>query len=482
MPGEVAPYDAELVVIGGGIGGLATAWYAAQRHPEWRIVVVEASARTGGVIETVERSGCTLECGPDSIVSAKPAGLALIKALGLEDRIQGTDPASRSACIARGARLITVPEGLYLMAPGRWLPFLRSPLLSWPGKLRMGLDLLLPRGGAAAERDANGQPAPLDETLGSFVRRRLGDEALERIAQPMISGIYTADPERLSLAATMPQFLAMERSHRSLLLAMRQRSREMAASGGASGPRYGLFITLKGGLEVLVRTLRERLVAQGVAFRCGTPVAGVRRLNDAPGLHIASECGGLRSRRAAICTPAFIAAALVRDLDAPLSEQLAGIPYAGVATVNLSWRQDQVPPMPMAAGFVVPAKEGRSLVAATFANRKYLGRCPPDRVVLRAFVGGALHAHHLERDDATVVAGLRADLADLLKIHAEPEDVLVRRYPRAMAQYHLGHLDRVRTIRQRERDLPIALVGNGYEGVGIPDLIAQAEQAVGRMG
>lgn len=463
----------EIVVVGGGIGGLATAWRLRRLEPAARIIVLESAPRPGGVVQTLREDGLTLELGPDSLIRSKPAALALIGELGLDSEVQGTEPDARGSLIARGTRLLPVPEGLYLLAPGRIWPFLWSRVLSWRGKLRMLRDLALPPGDGR------------DETLASFVRRRLGPEALDRIAQPLVSGIYTADPEKLSLQATMPQFLAMEQDHGSILLAMRARMRD-AATAAAAGPRYGLFASLRGGLGRLAEVLVERLRADGVELRCATTVSGLRRAGDrwrvalrgegdVPGTDLAADA-------VVVAGPAWCAAALLRDADPALSGLLAGIPYAGVATVNLVWRHGQIPTLPAAAGFVVPAVEGRSLVACTFSGRKYAGRIGEGHVALRAFVGGALHAHHLERDDAQLVAALLADLRDLLRIEAPPERVVVSRWPRSMAQYHLGHRERVAAIRQAEAALPgLALVGNGYEGVGIPDVIAQAEAAAMRL-
>ena len=449
------------IIIGGGIGGLATAWRLQQRG--WKVTVLEAGDRWGGVVQTRRTEGFTLELGPDSLIRTKPAGLQLLKDLGLADGITGTGPDARSSLIARGNRLHKVPEGLYLLAPGRIWPFVWSPIISWPGKFVMLKDLWT-RAGTGG-----------DESLASFVRRRLGREALERLAQPMVSGIYTADPERLSLAATMPQFLEMERTHRSLLKAMRARSKAEASHASASGPRYGLFMTVPGGLASIIDALVERLQAGGADLRLGTtataavPVAGGWRVNDL-------------TADAVVCAqPAWAAAAVLRDADANLSADLAGIAYASVATINFVFRKHQVAE-PAAAGFVVPAVEGRVLLACTCATRKWPGRAPADTVVLRAFVGGALHGHHLERDDASLTAAVLADLRDFLAIHGEPEDVVVSRWPKAMAQYEIGHLERVVRIRASEKRLPgLALVGNGYEGVGIPDIAAQADAAAARL-
>jgi oxygen-dependent protoporphyrinogen oxidase len=459
----------DVIVIGGGIGGLTTAFRVRQQRPQARIALLESSDRFGGVVATRRADDLVLELGPDSLIRTKPAGMQLISELGLDAQVQDTDPRFRASLIARGDRLLAVPDGLYLLAPGRWLPFLRSPLVSWPGKLRMGLDLVLPRGPAARGED---------ESLAAFVRRRLGREALERIAQPMIGGIYTADPERLSLPFTMPQFVEMEREHRSLLLAMRARARSQAAHANASGPRYGLFASLIGGLQTLTDALVGRLA--GSDLRTGCVVNSVRRTTS--GWSVATAHGELTAPALAICTPAHAAGHLLHETAPELARHCLAVPYAGVATVNLVYDRAAVPALPPAAGFVVPAVEGRSLIAATFCHQKYAGRSPDDRVVIRAFVGGASHAARLAVGDADMLAALAHDLRGLLGITVAPLTSVISRWDAAMAQPVIGHRERVTAIRRSERAIPgLALVGNGYEGVGIPDIIAQAQTAANRL-
>ncbi len=468
---------ASTLVIGGGISGLATAFRlraaALARGETPAITVLEAGARWGGVIQSSVHDGCVLEHGPDSLIRTKPAGLRLIADLGLDGEVQGTSPEARRSLIARGDRLLPVPEGLYLLAPGRMLPFLASPLLSWPGKLRMALDLLLPR---------RAPDAP-EESLAAFVRRRLGREALARIAQPLVGGIYTADPELLSLRATMPQFLAMEQEHRSLILAMRARSRAAAGAelAAASGPRYGLFVTLRGGLQRLTDALAAQL--GGLDLRLGARATALERRAHGGFTATLADGTALAADRVVIAGPAHRAAPLLAPFATELAAELAAIPYAGVATVNLAFAPEQIARLPRAAGFVVPAVEGRTIIACTFADQKYAGRVPAGTVLLRAFAGGALRPEVLALDDATLVARLLADLRDLLGVRGEPRFATVHRWPRAMAQYVLGHEARVRAIRAAEAAIPgLALVGNGYEGVGIPDLAAQAEDAADRLG
>jgi oxygen-dependent protoporphyrinogen oxidase len=450
-------YDA--LIIGGGVGGLASAFRLRQRDPRARIAVCEAAGRFGGVTGTTMVDGFLGEHGPDSLVRTKPAGMRLVADLGLADEVIGTEPDARAGLIARGRRLLPVPEGLYLMAPGRILPFLRSPLVSWPGKLRMGLDLVIP------PRTRPGR----EESLAGFVRRRLGREALERIAQPLVGGIYTADPERLSVAATMPLFLEAEREHGSLIRAMRAR----VDAASASGPRYSLFASLRGGLGALVDRLVARLA--DCDLRTGCPVTALVR--DGDGWVAATPHGPVRARRVVLALPAWAAARLLAPIDGILAAELAAVPYAGVATVGLAVPLERLAPLPAAAGFVVPAVERRTVLACTFVHRKYAGRAPAGWAHLRAFVGGALHPDDADLPDDALRAAVRRDLADLAGLQGEPRWLGIHRWPRAMCQPEVGHRERTARIRARAGAIPgLALVGNGYEGVGIPDLAEQAER------
>ena len=444
----------DLVVIGGGVGGLAAAYHARKRGQS--VALLESSDRLGGVVRTTVEDGFTLEHGPDSLVSIKPGGLELVRELGLDDRLVGVPEAARRSLIARRGRLVPVPDGLYLLAPGRLWPFVCSPLISWAGKLRMGLDLLLPRRKA-------GLP---EESLAGFVRRRLGREALEAIAQPMVSGIYTADPEQLSLAATMPQFLELERTHGLLIRGMmaRMKQQKQLALKAASGPRYGLFLSLTGGLQTLVDALAARL--DGAEVRSNCAVQRVRRDGDA--WLVEADGASWRAARVVLAVPAHAAARL---LDGELATELAAIPYAGVATVNLAF--DGGITLPQAAGFVIPAVERRGTIACTIAHAKYPGRAPDGTMLLRAFVGGALHESRLQLSDEVLVRETLADLRLYLGALPEPRFTRVHRWPKAMAQYVIGHQARVARIRALT-PAGLHLIGNGYDGVGIPDVVAQA--------
>ena len=450
-------------VIGGGIGGLSLAWRLQKQG--YTVNIYDSNQHWGGVTETAEEHGCVLELGPDSIIRTKPAAMTLIKELGIENQVQETVTQNRQALIARGNRLVAVPPGLYLMAPGKIWPFICSPIVSLGGKFRMLLDLVLPR----SKQDH-------DESLADFVRRRLGKEALERIAQPMVGGIYTADPEHLSLRACMPQFIEMEREHRSLIKAMMirgkaQKKANPKANAGTSGPRYGLFISLKGGLQSLAHALISHFKAD--QLHAGYSANNVTKEN---GRWMSEFSNGekIESDIVCLCGPAHSHADLLATHNRELSDAISQIPYANVATINLGFATADIPAVPAASGFVIPAIEKRSMIACTFSSNKYANRSADGTTVLRAFVGGALQGHQLERSDAEIISAVLDDLKDLCKITAKPTFSKITRYSKAMAQPSIGHLERVAKIRElQQAEEGLYLIGNGYEGVGIPDIIQQ---------
>lgn len=458
-----------IAIVGGGIAGIAAAHrlveISRERGQGLDLQLLEAGSRLGGSISSERTDGFVIESGPDSFISEKPAALRLCERIGLASRLIGTREADRRTFIVHDGRLHPLPDGFLLLAPTRFAPLLSTDLFTWRGKLRMGLDLLLPRG---RERD--------DESLGSFVTRRLGREALERVAQPLVGGIYTADPDTLSLAATMPRFLEMERKHRSVILAMwRQQKQAAAAAHTGSGARWSLFVSFDEGMQTLVDHLARRL-PEGVV-RLRTSVAAIDRDAGAWRLEMT---GGARFAADAVilATPAHRAAGLVARLDDALARALGEIPYASSATVSLAFRESSLPRPLEGFGFVVPVVEARGIIACTYSSRKYQGRAPEGHVLLRAFVGGALQGQRFAEDDASMVANVRRELADLLGIRDEPLLVRVHRHPLAMPQYQVGHLDRIARIETRAAALPgLYLCGNAYRGVGLPDCIRSGEEA-----
>ncbi len=467
-----------VVVIGGGISGLA----AALRLVEFRekhggafdVRLLEASARLGGVIQSKHRDGFLLESGPDSFISEKPEAIELIKRLGLESHLIETNKAHRRSFIVRNGKLCPVPEGFQLLAPSRFWPFVTSDIFSWMGKARMAMDLLLPRG------NTNGHA---DETLAQFVRRRFGQEALERMAQPMIGGIYTADPERLSLRATMPRFLEMENKDRSVILAMWKSARRQnkVETGSTSGARYSLFLSLDHGMQMLVERLAAKL-----------PVASIQLNSPVESLsyHQSSTQWCLRVTRGdsinadALCLaiPSFAAAQLLRETDVKLVEELQGIEYASSATVNLAYKREDIPHALDGFGFVVPLLEKRTIIACTFSSVKFSSRAPAGRVLLRAFVGGALQPEMFDLEETEMIDRVRTDLREFLGIEKPPLFAELKKWSNSMPQYHIGHLERVKRIKERLNLLPgLTLAGNAYAGPGIPDCIRSGETAADQL-
>ncbi|HEU0167326.1 MAG TPA: protoporphyrinogen oxidase [Chloroflexota bacterium] len=438
-----------VAVVGGGISGLAAAYRLAASGAS--PVVFEASNRLGGVISTRRTDGWLMEGGPDSFLSKE--GIAeLCASLGVETI--GVRPGFGRSFIVRGRRLLPIPQGLYLMAPSAIRPFMRSPVVSPLGKLRMGLDMVLP----ARSSDA-------DESLASFVRRRLGREALERVAQPMIGGIYSADPERLSLAATQPQFLEMERRHGSVIRAL------MARKTQASGARYNLFLTPRHGMQTVVDALAGSLPE----VRRSTAVTTLT-LPSAAAAGEGCSVNGEGFDGVCVCMPAPDAARLLPELPWP------ALTYTSMATVNFGFHRDQVRHALDGAGAVVPAVEGRSLVACTFSSSKFEGRAPEGHVLLRAFVGGALAPAALARSDEELAAAALADLRELLTISGEPVETFVTRMPDSMPQYEVGHLERLAAFERALADVPcLEVAGNGACGVGVPDCIASGLAAADRL-
>jgi oxygen-dependent protoporphyrinogen oxidase len=468
-----------IAVIGGGISGLSTAFRLLDRGASGgaapaRVLLLEASTRLGGVIETRRRDGFLVECGPDSFITDKPAGLALCRRLGLDKALLHTNDAFRRVYVVRAGRLVPVPEGFALLAPVRVFPFLATPIFTWRGKLRMAMDLVLPR-----RKDGG------DESVGAFVRRRLGREALDRLVEPMVAGIYTADPETISLRATFPRFYDMEREHRSLIRAMRKRARAARGRGAeasAAGVRYSLFVAPTDGMGSLVDALVARLGEATV--RTGTPAAAVEPGGTGARWRVRTESGeAIPADAVCLALPAYAAAKLLRGLDPELADQLDGIPYATTAVLNAAFRREDIPHPLDGFGFVSPAAEHREVLGCTFSSVKFVGRAPEGKVLLRAFIGGWRRPEWAEQDDASLEASVLREFRDLLGIEAPPLWTSVHRWPRSLSQFPVGHLNRLAAIAGRLRNHPgLALAGSGYEGGGVPDCVRSGELAVKRIG
>lgn len=460
-----------VIIIGGGITGLSAAHRLAElgnsRNLNLDIVLLEKSDRVGGVISTVERDGFTIEEGPDSFITSKPWGLNLSSRLGLDNELIETNRDKRRTYVLLHGRLIPLPDGFIMLAPARIMPFLRTPLFSWRGKMRMLMDLVIPRN------------PPDDESLASFVRRRLGREALDRAAQPMVGGVYTADPEKLSLRATMPQFLEMEEMYGSVIKGMYQgyRKRKKGVMPD-SGARYSLFVSFKKGMKTLVEAL-VRKIPEG-SIKTGVAVEGIREAYD--GWEVTTGDGILNAAGVIVTTPAYITAGLLENAAGGCAALLRKIEYASTAVVILAYRKEDIETELGGFGFVVPRIERSSMIACSFSSEKFPGRAPQGFTVLRIFVGGAVDPVTYKMEDPSMIETVQKEISSLLGIKSNPVFTIIKRYPESMPQYHVGHREFVEGIQREIKKLNgVEIAGNAFGGVGIPDCINSGERAAERV-
>jgi oxygen-dependent protoporphyrinogen oxidase len=444
---------------------------ARQKGVEAEYTLFEASDRLGGCLASEIVGGAVLERGPDSFITSKTAATELCRELGLGAELIPSNDAARKTCILVRNRLVPLPDGLMFLVPTKLIPAALTPLFSLRTKLRMGLELLLPP-----------RPAELpDESVAALVERHFGRETVDRLAGPLLSGIYGGDVTQLSARAVLPGMVEMEHKYGSLTRGMLAAHRQMsarapkAANAGNSRP---IFTALRGGMQQLADAVAARLDPSAV--RLSTPVSALGR--TASGWRI--ESGRSEFYDAVILsTPAWAAAALLGQTDASLVEELSGIPYASSITVNLLYEEAQIGRLPDGFGFLVPASEGRKLLACTFVHRKFPGRTPPGKAVLRAFLGGMKNAALLAAEDAALVAIVRRELSEILgekilPLRVEPLHAQVSRWRRAMAQYAVGHEQRQQRIALRLAGLPtLRLAGNAYDGIGVPDCIRLGRRA-----
>ena len=460
-------HSSHVIVIGGGIAGLSTA-YALQEQARLGGVplactLIEARKRLGGVIVTERVDDFVIEAGPDSLLTQKPWGLDLCQSLGISDRLIGTNDQQRRIYILWGGRLHTLPQGLMLIVPTRFGPLFRSQLLSWPGKLRMGLEYFLPP-----------RPPDGDESLAGFVRRRLGREALEKIAEPLLAGIYAGSSDALSVLATFPRLRELERTYGGLIRgALAQRR---AASSGNPATTT-MFMAPRGGMAEIVDVLSSRLdrvvTKLGQAVQRVVPHADGQAGPHGYAVHL-DDATTLEADAVVFATPAYVTARLVEGFHPRLANALRAISYVSSATVSLAYRRRDVSHPLDGFGFLVGKHEGRRIMAATWTSTKFASRAPADAVLIRSFVGGAGHEDLVRLDDAALIQLVREELGAMLGITATPLLARVYRWERANPQYVVGHLERVDAMEQLLASYPgLFLTGSAYRGVGIPDCIHQ---------
>ena len=469
-----------VLVVGGGITGLVAAHTLARDGVP--VTLVEAAPRLGGKIATERVDDLVLEQGPDSFLSTRPAAVTLCRELGLGDELVSTT-GTRTVYIRHRGELVPMPEGLGLVLPTKVMPFARTRLFSWPEKVRMARDLVWPR--MLPEGDV---------AVGAFLRRRLGSPLVERLAGPLVGGVYGTPIDELSLDAVVPQLRAAEHDHRSLLLAgladgramraaiaRRAAAAEAARVGGQPPPTrpLGVFVSLRGGMQTLVDALKRSLDAAGVVVRPGVEVRSLGRAGT--GVAAWLDDGTVaRFDGAVLALPAPVAGRLVVGEVPGATAALEAVPHGTSILVTLAYRRDQVGHELDGHGYLIPASEGGPISACTWSSRKWPGRAPADTLLVRLFVRDEGTATSLP--EADLVAAARAEVERTLRIAAGPELVRVSRWDRAMPRYTVGHLDRVAAIEEAMTAWPaVTLAGASYRGVGLPDCVTQAGAAAARI-
>lgn len=462
-----------VVIVGGGIAGLAAAFYLQRRSREAGVpvscVLIERERRPGGKVVTERTDGCILEGGPDSFINQKPHGLQLCRDLGLASDLLPSNDATYRTRLLSGGRMVPFPEGFRLAVPTRFWPFLKSPLLSWPGKIRMGFDFFLPR-----RRD------PSDESLTQFVSRRLGREALERIAGPIMSGIYVSDPDRMSVHSTFPMFVELERKYGSLIRGILASRRASAARRGRS-ESSSIFTSLRNGMASLVESILAQFEGE---VRTGATVRAVSRRDgrflvtvESDGTAVTQEADEL-----ILATPAYEAARLVGELHPRLAAALGAIRYVSSAVVTLAYPEQVLARAPDGGGFglVIPKREAAKIMAVTRSDRKFEHRAKEGFGLLRVFIGGARNPELADLPGGDLLALAKAEVAMLFGIGDKPHLERVWRWSAGNPQFDVGHLERVGEMERMAREVPgLHLVGGAYRGVGIPDCTKGALAAVG---
>ena len=465
----------KLIIIGGGIAGLSAAYYAQKNAHDTQITLLEAGDHWGGKIATdrfsFEDGDFIIEGGPDTFLATKPWAVSLCKELGLADRLHGTNPKNKNTYVLHKDKLQPLPDGLAMMIPTNIPSILKSQLVSWPGKARMGLDFLLPA--------QNGQH---DESLGNFVSRRLGREAYENLIEPLMSGIYAGDGDQLSLRSTFPYLHDLEHIYGSLARGSLKMRQQMSARGQSAQGSRSAFLTPTTGLAEIVEKLVETLTENGADLRLNTSVQTLQRSNVQTWNVMLENGETLTADGIILATPTFVTSKVVSGLDPEFAEVLGSIPYASTATTTLAYRQSDLSRPLDGYGYVIPRREGRRALACTWTSTKFPHRAPDGYALIRVFVGRAGQESDIPWGEAGLLELAREELALTLGITAEPLVSRVFIWEKAMPQYNLGHPEKLLKIDAAlENHHGLALAGNGYRGIGIPDCIHSGELAVERI-
>ena len=485
-----------VAVVGGGLAGLSAAHRLSElsKGRSVEVTLFESSNRLGGLVGTEQIEEYLVDVGADSFLTTKPGAVNLCRRLGIEHRLVRTEPRYRGAMVLYEGRPVPVPEGFQLLSPTAIWPIITTPILSVWGKFRLLMEWFVPRRRITSQSGDHPNLTELDESVAEFTRRRFGREALDRLIQPLVGGIYTSDPEKLSLAATMPRFIEMEQEFGSLIRAALRQKRDKqnatTASGepdSSSGARYGQFAGLKGGMEDLAGALRQfvqtncvvRLNTSVTKIGRGKPLQTTDTVTGQSPFQVVLGSGTTEEFDAIIlATSSEQAAQLLRSEHPDLSHDIGQIEHASSALVITGHRLADIRDPMHAFGLVIPHKERRNILAVSFSSRKFPDRAPTDRILLRTFVGGAMQPELFNQTDEEMISTVKSELKEIFGVSGQPDFAKVYRYRNAMPQYHVGHLDRVAKIEERLKSIPgLALTGIAYRGVGIPDVIAQAELA-----
>jgi oxygen-dependent protoporphyrinogen oxidase len=452
-----------IAIIGGGISGLAAAFALEEKRRSGAVdySLYEASPNLGGVLRTEHIDGCIVEAGPDSFITEKPWAANLCRTLGLGDQLIGSNDADRKTYILVRGRLIPMPDGLLFMVPTKILPTAFSPLFSWSTKLRVAQELFHPP-----------RPAAADESVASLVERHYGSEMVDRLADPLLSGVYGGEAASLSVRAVLPRFAEMERIHGSLGRAMLAARKKMPSSAKKSAPP--LFTSLKNGMQQLIDAIVPRLNQNSLFTNAA--VEAIQR--ESKGWTVSAASKSAHFDAVILAVPAHVAAKLLATCSAELSAELAAISYSSSITVGLAYDREVRQSLPPGFGFLVPPSEGKRLLAATFVHNKFPHRAPEDRALLRCFFAGSSAENIWQLSDDAITTIVRTELQQILGVRAAPLFARVYKWKSAMAQYGVGHLDRFDRIeRLRQQFRGLALAGNAYRGIGVPDCVRSGQDA-----
>jgi oxygen-dependent protoporphyrinogen oxidase len=467
-----------IVIVGGGITGLSTAYYTqkifANEGFSAQVTVLESSSRFGGKVETLVREQLVIERGPDSFLTRKLPMIELARDLGMIDQLVPQSSSAKKTYILHKGKLHPIPRGLILGVPTEWQSFVNTGLISPTGKLRAALDLWIPR--SLKKEDE-------DESLGSLLRRRLGNELVDVIVEPLLSGIYAGDADQLSVKATFPQFRAAEQQYGSLIQGMRRGvgwMRPGQTTEVVIPPQLhtSVFSSFRHGLSSLVNELVAELEQLGAALRVDATVQSIQYRPDhtQPFVLRLGEAQSIEADIVLLTVPPPMIGSILPDF-AEL-RLVSEMQYASVANIVFTFTKNRIQHPLDGSGFLVPRKEGRFITACTWTSSKWAHVAPQHQVILRCYVGRNDDERWMNLDDRELVRKVRHDLAELMGIKAQPDDIDIRRLPQSMPQYHVGHPIRVQQLREalKKRMPGCYVAGAGYDGVGLPDCVQQAKQ------